>query len=298
LIMAIMDSVSKVTSALGSSGDTGSLAEKQKNIEAYRSSLQTPASEPKPRPSGPTLPVDRAGQKPYGKQGKGEKRIDVKDMVKPLGVPSYEDGVDNVPSDGLAMLHKGEKVVSAKENAKGEARVSGALGGKKDNKKKLGAKKGSKKSAHKITVHKAANGGVVLEHHFGDKSEMHSHPDFDSAAESMRPNFQSPGQEMEPDADDAGASANPKMAVPSSFEDGGVVKESGMAMVHKGEQVTPAQDQGYTQEVSGTGPAKLTVAPKKKPSAPSPRITPGQKRQLKKYDETQYSRMDVGPSKT
>jgi hypothetical protein len=208
--------VGKVASALGSSsGDTGALANKANMIDEYKNSLVTPSSQPKaaPKPLGDTPPVDKVGQKPYGKQGKGEKKIDTEKMRKPLGaMPSYKDGVDSVPEDGPAMLHEGEKVVPEAENADSQKRVKSALGG--DKPKQLKAKKGSKKQVHKITVHRAANGGVVLEHHMGDgsKNEMHHHPDFDGAVNHMREHFQDSQSASEQGQSDG--NEGPSMAVP------------------------------------------------------------------------------------
>jgi|SRR6266850_1540693 len=256
------DKVSKVASALGSAGRaTGvqapedqaqDLAVKQANIDEYQSSMQTPASEPKPAAKSPK---DRVGSKPYGSRP-GEQRIDVSGMTKKL--PSYEDGVESVPEDGPAMLHEGEKVVPEVQNpdseAKPETRMKGAMGGKK----KLAAKKGSKKKSHKITVHKSANGGVVLEHHFdGGKSEMHHHPDFNSAAESMAPHFDVPGSSE--------GGPGTQMASPSSFEDGGVVEKSGQAQVHEGEVVVPKDQANKVIQ----NPA-ITIGGKQKPKSFAP----------------------------
>lgn len=203
----------KVTSALGSkSGDTGSLAEKANQIDAYKSSLVTPSSQLKSVPLGKTPVVDKVGQKPYGQQNKGEKRINTDEMRKPLGsLPSYKDGVDSVPKDGPAMLHEGEKVVPEEKNADSQKRVKSALGG--DGPKQLKAKKGSKKQVHKITVHRAANGGVVLEHHMGDgDSEMHHHPNFDGAINHMREHFQDSASQSE--QGQSAGNEGPSMAVP------------------------------------------------------------------------------------
>ena len=284
--------ISKVASALGSAGSkivspaddqTRGLAAKQGQIDEYTNSLTKPASEPRPRPS-PVMGVDklRPGSK-YGDRGQ-EKRIDVKNMIKPLGVPSYEDGVDSVPNDGLAMLHKGEQVIPAKKNpdsGKAEKRVSGAMGGKKS--PKLSAKKGSKKQVHKITVHKSANGGVVLEHHLEDsKSEMHHHPNFDSAAASMKDNFEPPAQEPAP------SEANSQMASPSSFEDGGTVEKSGMAMVHAGETVIPADAAKKPVQNPDIAIGGGRVGTQQKKMAPKPKLTPEIRQKQKQYEDEDY----------
>lgn len=88
-----------------------SIKEKQANIDSYKDSFKPAA----PRPPTRTAAVDKV--KPGGRYGDkpGEKRIDVSDMTKPL-LPSYKHGTDYVPETGPAILHKGEKVVTEKEN--------------------------------------------------------------------------------------------------------------------------------------------------------------------------------------
>jgi len=266
--------VSKVASALGSAGsklvqpqsdEAAGIAAKNQMIDEYKNATMSPASTPKASgtPGMSTSPFKMDKVNPSARYGsrKGEKRIDTKTMTKPLGVPSYEDGVDSVPNDGLAMLHEGEKVVPANKNPdshKAETRVKGAMGS--GSTKKLAAHKGTKKTVHSITVHKSKSGGVILEHHINaDKKEMQHHPDFDSAAKHMKKHFQDeasgsdagqsegnegPSMATPPSAPQSSPNPqenlpNPSMASPSSFEDGGVVKKSGQAQVHKGEVVVP-----------------------------------------------------------
>jgi hypothetical protein len=233
------------------SGTAKDLEVKNQNIADYKAS--TPIEPPIARTTREprTAPVDRV--RPGGKFGDrpGEKRIDVSGMLKNL--PSYEEGIDEVPEDGPAILHKGEKVVSADENqpqdtpkeSAGTKRVSKTLGGAKakDKKKKLAAHKGTKKKASKIVARHATSGGIILEHHFDSgKPELHHHPDLDSAVEQFKEHMSDAPSAPEPNGPGAGAATG--MAQPSSFKDGGVVQKSGMAMVHKGEEIKTAPKAG------------------------------------------------------
>jgi hypothetical protein len=66
------------------------------------------------------------------------------------------------------------------------SKVSDAMGGESKPKSKMR----SSKEVHHTTVHKAANGGVILEHEFQDGSpEMHHHPDFESAVDQLREHY-------------------------------------------------------------------------------------------------------------
>jgi hypothetical protein len=157
------------------------------------------------------------------------------------------------------MLHKGEAVLNKDDaqdmrESKGTKRVSKTLGGapKKD-KKKLSAKKGATKKAHKIVARKAADGkGVILEHHFDSgKPELHYHPDADSAAEQFKEHMSDGGQ-AEAGAPQGEPAGEAGMAQPSSFKDGGKVEKSGMAMVHKGEEVIPAKSDTKEEPKQGS----------------------------------------------
>jgi len=264
------DGLSRVANALGrmsggavkpQSGTASDLDVKSANIDQYRKmygggatlpDITRPATGTRPLPAADRInPKARYGDRP------GEKRIDTTEMTKPL--PSYEEGTDDVPEDGPAMLHKGEAVLNkddAKDmrESKGVKRVSKTLGGAKpkDKKEKLSAKKGVTKKAHKIVARKAAGGGVVLEHHYDSgKPELHFHPDAESAADQMKEHM----------SDEAGEEAGAPqgvpggagMAQPSSFKDGGKVKKSGMAMVHKGEEVISAKKPSPDKDMV-TGP--------------------------------------------
>ena len=70
-----------------------------------------------------------ATPKPYGSQG-SEKRIDTSSYTKPLG--SYKKGTKRVPKTGTYKLHKGEAVLTKKQNttAKKKGGFSKLFGGK------------------------------------------------------------------------------------------------------------------------------------------------------------------------
>lgn len=274
--------VSKVASALGSAGvqpdddSARGIAEKNAMIDQYKQATQTPASEPKPAPK--TSAVDKINPKArYGDRGK-EKRIDTKEMTKPI--PSYSDGVASVPKDGVAMLHEGEKVVPEKDNPdshKKKSRVSESMGGSKKS-PKLKAKKGSKKTVHHVTVHKSSNGGVVLQHEYEDGSkDMAHHPDFDSAAAAMAPHFDQP---------EGAAPPQQQMAEPASFEDGGVVKKDGMAQVHEGEVVVPKDQAHKVFQNPDITIGGGRVAKGQKPIRP--KMTPELREKQRQYEDPEH----------
>jgi hypothetical protein len=89
------------------------IGEKAKAMREYNESVQSNGS-PAPAPAQPTrvYPQDRINPRAkYGDRGK-EKRIDVTDMVKPLG--SFKKG-GKVKKTGIYKLHKGEKVQTLKQ---------------------------------------------------------------------------------------------------------------------------------------------------------------------------------------
>ena len=116
-----------------------------------------PAPKPAPAPKSAPNPKTQYGTQP------GEKRIDVKDMVKPLG--SFKKG-GKVPKTGVYKLHEGEQVVPV-------GKVAGALGSGSKPKKK-----GSGKAPHKMTIRKMDDNSfhVMHDHQSSNKQEMGTTP--------------------------------------------------------------------------------------------------------------------------
>lgn len=133
-------------------------------------------------------------QGPYGTRGK-EKRIDTKDMVKPLG--SFKEG-GTVPKTGAYILHKDEKVVpKEKAGDKMATPYDMITGGKK-----------APKTIQKHEYSKTHNGKHVVthKHHSADhKDETHMFDKFSEAADHMDANPPQPEQEMAPAGPAAGA---------------------------------------------------------------------------------------------
>lgn len=90
----------------------------QDNVNSY--SHATADTKPSVAPEG--APAEQDKVSPLSRYGSrpGEKRIDTRKMLKPLGssVPSYDEGTDRVPEDQLAMVHKDEAVLPPDEAEK------------------------------------------------------------------------------------------------------------------------------------------------------------------------------------
>jgi hypothetical protein len=122
--ISVMANLLKALSA-PASGDTGALAEKMNNIDAYKSATTPQTSAPAPvKPVG-SSPKDKVNPKAqYGDRGK-EKRIDVTNMVKPLGtLGSYKKG-GKVRKTGVYKLHAKERVLNSKQTKKLEGLAKG-----------------------------------------------------------------------------------------------------------------------------------------------------------------------------
>ncbi|PWT75555.1 MAG: hypothetical protein C5B59_08735 [Bacteroidetes bacterium] len=126
----------------------------------------------------------------------GEKRIDVKDMVKPLG--SFKNGTDRVPKTGPYILHEDEAVLTKEEN---QAR-------KMDPYKLVNEDKKPPKKLHEIRTRKSTDGKhYIHEHHFTEpahhKMEEHVSTSSDHVKSHMpldEESGETPGQEQQEQA--------------------------------------------------------------------------------------------------
>ena len=92
------------------------LAEKKRSMDQARSALtETPSPIPDlPKAPPPQMNVDKVNPKAKYGTRKGEVRIPVDQMIKPLA--SFKEGTDYVPKTGLYKLHEGEAVKTKEEN--------------------------------------------------------------------------------------------------------------------------------------------------------------------------------------
>jgi len=172
------------------------LAEKKKIID----SLREPAPKPEPmRPSAPS-PKDRVGKGSYG-SGPGEKRIDVRDMTKPLG--TFHKGTNYVPKTGNYTLEKGEAVVPKEKNM-----VAGMYA------KVLEGDKKPKKEIKSIRTHKSHDGKYIHTHehhhpmHHPDETHVSNNMDEMKAhMEANEPNMTAAPSETGAEAQDAAVGA-------------------------------------------------------------------------------------------
>lgn len=106
-------------------GEAQSIKDKSDMLDQYKQSTAEHVPLDATKPVAPTADVDKLNPAPqqYGTQGQ-EKRIDVTNMMKPLG--RFANGTDSVPETGPYILEKGEKVVPTEENPEAQDIVLGA----------------------------------------------------------------------------------------------------------------------------------------------------------------------------
>src|ERR1017187_9587746 len=106
-----IDSAAKMST--GNAHESGIRANKA-NVDEYEKATDENPAPPKAASPQPAQAVDKLHVRSKFGSNSGEKRYNVSDMVKPLG--SFAKGTDYVPATGPYTLHKGEAVVTAKEN--------------------------------------------------------------------------------------------------------------------------------------------------------------------------------------
>jgi hypothetical protein len=155
-----------------------------------------------------------------GKKGLKEWSSKTKFEHLPNHVPSYEQGIDRVPADTLALLHKGEKVIPKKDNmAHGDWRE--AVTGKD-----------RKPPKHiKRMVHEKTDNGkhlVTHEHHHPEhhRDEKHSFDNMSDVLAHMQKHAGEPNEGETPDASAAPMTAAPP-AMPPAGGDGGAMPTPG-----------------------------------------------------------------------
>jgi hypothetical protein len=135
-----------------------------------------------------TSPMDKTkSQGPYG-TGKGEKRIDVKDMVKPLG-QMHSGGT--IPQTGAYVMKKDEHVLTPENHSKlknAMALAHDALSGPAQDAQ-------PKKVVKEMHIRPTANGGFIAKHihaSFEHPDEEHVHPHMDALHDHMEEHWGEP----------------------------------------------------------------------------------------------------------
>ena len=192
----------------GNQETTGLGHELAERAKMQRAALGSPAPPDKPAAAAAAGEKMNSGAR-YGDRP-GEKRIDVKDMVKPLGVPVYDKGGKVKKAnlkDGkhqVAILKEGERVLTEKQNKKYEKKGEKVMATPYD---MVSAPKKAPKVVHHHEYSKTHNGKHVVTHKHHDpshKDETHMFDKFSDAAEHMNANPPQPEPEAPAAAPAAG----------------------------------------------------------------------------------------------
>ena len=131
------------------------LGNRKQNVEDYDKAVSGPPETPKATP--PQDNPDKINKRAKFGDRKGEVRIPVDQMTRPLG--SFKKGTDYVPKTGNYTLHEGEKVVPKKENM---ADIYAHVPGRTESKP-------AKKEIKRMEITKSHNGKHIVKH-------VHHHP--------------------------------------------------------------------------------------------------------------------------
>ncbi len=174
--MGVIDSaVKKVKDAKQAISDTSAEYSGLSKEYAGKASQMSdkPAAAPAPKAASKTDSGARYGDK------SGEKRIDVKDMLKPLG--SYKHGTPYVPKTGMYKLHEGEAITPKEKNPMNASDAMAKISGKSQAK--------PEKKIHKIITHKTDDGKMIhthIHHHSNHHpDETHVSNNMDEAQDHM-----------------------------------------------------------------------------------------------------------------
>lgn len=182
------------------------MAEKQRNINALKEPMPAPAKQSKTPPMNPKAK--------YGDKS-GEKRMDVNQMLKPLG--SFKKGTDRVSKTGIYHVHAGEQVLNkddAEDMRSGKDRGAAVLSGADKP-----AMQGSEPD--EMHIQKMDDGSFHIKHSAKEgESKQFTARNKKHLVRHIRNTFGQPGE-------------------PQSYEDGGIVQKTGPAMLHKNEAVVP-----------------------------------------------------------
>jgi hypothetical protein len=161
------------------------LAEKQKNVDEYKSATpNTPLSgTPGERTMTAPSPADRISPKARYGAKPGERRPESSPGLRPLPpLGSYEKGTSHVPKTGIYKLHEGEAVIPKDKNMDSmKDKMTEALGG---------SDKKPKKEIKEMHIRKTANGKHIVTH-------KHHHPEHHQDEEHSMENMAALHQHME-----------------------------------------------------------------------------------------------------
>jgi hypothetical protein len=176
-VVSAANTIAKPIATVPNSEAEGLKAKKQ-NIDDYNKSV---SGEPEPlKAQGPASNEDKINPNAkFGDRG-NEKRIDTRDMTKPLG--SFAKGTTKVPKTQVAVVHKGEAIIPAKENPMNKGGMDAVMGLAKDKAPKKEIKEMVHSKSHNgkhVVVHKHHNSAHHPDetHVMNDMAELHQHMD-------------------------------------------------------------------------------------------------------------------------
>jgi hypothetical protein len=226
--MAIMDALGDATSKVKKAYKTGDdessglgkeLQEKARNIKDVSDSMSSQPAKPASKTPSKPAAWEKVNKGSYG-SGAGEKSPASMNAKYPDLPKLHKGGM--VTKTGPHMLLKGEAVLSKQDTKKMSALGGQANAEPSDQPDGMSIEKVDDGSFHITHRHDAPKDGGPM-----PEAKKYSARNLKHLVRHVKQHF-------------GGGQQDDGMAEPSSFADGGVVEKSGMAMVHKGEKVTPA----------------------------------------------------------